>query len=142
MDTKERKTGAKTPLQDTSPAPGSVYRTQELAPDTAKAAKSELEKPKSISRGVRKIFFGSFFSGWFWVAAHAARRSSNRLRPRRQARRRFFSSSFSQMQNDQRSLFLPTIDQPVGLSSTRTFLMPLEYLLVPAVDQQTFWMYQ
>jgi hypothetical protein len=47
MDTKERKT----PVQDTCPAPGSVCRTQSWRP-----AKTELEKPKLISRADTKIF--------------------------------------------------------------------------------------
>jgi hypothetical protein len=64
MDTKERKT----PVQDTCPAPGSVCRTHNWRPAPPKAAKIELEKPKSISRGVRKNFLARFslakFLGW------------------------------------------------------------------------------
>ena len=56
MDTKERKT----PVQDTCPAPGPVRRTQSWRPAPPQAAKIELEKPKSISRGCPQNFFGSF----------------------------------------------------------------------------------
>jgi hypothetical protein len=54
-------------VQDTCPAPGSVCRTQNWRPAPPKAAKIELEKPKSISRGVRKKFGARFSLAKFWV---------------------------------------------------------------------------
>jgi hypothetical protein len=52
MDTKERK------ILVRRPAGSKNWR-----PAPQKAAKIELEKLKSISRGVHKIFFGPFFLG-------------------------------------------------------------------------------
>src|ERR1700722_13612852 len=101
MDTKERRT----PVQDTCPAPGSVCRTHSWRPAPPKAAKIELEKPKSISRGVRKNFSDRFSLAEFRVAAHVARpRPCNRATasPSRRVGRQFLR--FFAMQKDRRSL--------------------------------------
>jgi len=50
MDTKERKT----PVQDTCPAPGSVCRTQKLAPGTAKGGKNRIRKTEIKFKGRQK----------------------------------------------------------------------------------------
>src|SRR4029077_19239328 len=105
MDTKERRTS----VQDTCPAPDSVCRTHNWRPAPPKAAKIELEKPKSISRGVRKNFLARFSLAKFGLAPHVARRGPAKgLRPRRagasvgsSVRRAFFA-----MQNECRSLLV------------------------------------
>jgi hypothetical protein len=58
MDTKERKT----PVQDTCPAPGSVCRTQKLAPGTAKGGKNRIRKTGINFKGLRKNFLTPFSS--------------------------------------------------------------------------------
>lgn len=59
MGTKERKT----PEQDRCPAPGSVCRTQQLAPGTAARGKTEFRKTEIRFQGVRKKFLTSFCRG-------------------------------------------------------------------------------
>jgi hypothetical protein len=59
MDTKERKT----PVQDTCPAPGSVCRTQKLAPGTATGGKNRIRKNRNQFQGPPRKFFDSIFLG-------------------------------------------------------------------------------
>jgi hypothetical protein len=56
MDTKERKT----PVQDTCPAPGSVCRTQKLAPGTATSGKNRIRKTEINFKGHLKKNFSGF----------------------------------------------------------------------------------